>query len=66
MLWMTDLEWSFIGNDNGAGVVYCYGKHTELFMTKQRGKKNTSFFVMGFFFGFSFFPCILIHVNKSL
>lgn len=50
MLWMTDLEWSFIGNDNGAGVVYCYGKHTELFMTKQRGKKKHKFFCYGFLF----------------
>lgn len=55
MLWMTDLEWSFIGNDNGAGVVYCYGKHTELFMTKQREKKPQVFLLWVSFLASPFF-----------
>lgn len=33
MLWARDLEWSLIGNDNGAGVAYCHGKHREWLMT---------------------------------
>lgn len=33
MLWARDLEWSLPGNDNGAAVAYCHGKHREWLMT---------------------------------
>lgn len=33
MLWARDLDWSLIGNDNGAGVAYCHVKHSEWLMT---------------------------------
>ena len=29
MLRARDLEWSLIGNDNGAAVAYCHGKHRD-------------------------------------
>lgn len=55
MLWMRDLEWSFIGNDNGAWVEYCYGKHTKLFMTKKRNKKTQVFLLWVSFLASPFF-----------